>query len=49
MSEHEIVVLRAVLPELLLELSGRLRLDVTYGCAKAVPHTKEALISSPVP
>ena len=49
MTEDEIVSLRAILPELLLEFGGRLRLDVADACSQAVTYTEQALIGAAVP
>src|SRR5829696_996185 len=48
-TENQLVALGAVLPELLLELGGGLRLDVADRGAKAVPDAQQALIGSAVP
>ena len=49
MPEHEIVALCAVLPELLLEFGGGLRLDLADCCAKAVPDAQESFVRTTVP
>ena len=49
MTEHEVIALRSVLAELLLELSGRLGLDVADRRAKAISHPEQTLICASVP
>jgi hypothetical protein len=40
MTEHEVIALRSILPELLLELSGRLGLYVANGGTKTVSNAE---------
>ena len=49
MTKDETVVLGAVLPELLLELGGCLGLDVAYRRSKAVSHSHQTLVGTPIP
>ena len=47
--EDQVIPLRAVLPEFLLELSGGFRLDVADGGAETVADSQEALVGAAIP